>query len=846
MLRATLKDLWARKIRLFTTSAAVVLGVAFMAGTLVLTDTIGRTFDDLFTDVNASTDAVVRAEPTIEASNFDGGDQRPRVDDSIVGIVRGVDGVAFARGEILGYAQIVGKDGKALGNPNMGPPTFGGAWNDDELNPYTIREGRAPKLASEAVIDRKSAKDGNLAVGDRTTVLTPDPVDVTIVGIATFGTAVSPAGASFVGMTEAAAQRWFAEPGKFDSVGVIAEDGVSESEIRDRIADAVPDGLEVITGAELAQENKDGIGSFVGFIKNILLTFASIALFVGSFIIYNTFGIIVAQRTRELALLRALGAGRRQVLRSVLVEASVIGLLSSVIGLLAGIGIAGLLKALMNAGGFEVPAGGVVVTSGTIITSLVVGMVVTVSSAFFPARKASKVPPLAAMRDVALDRTSASKGRIISGLVVLALGVVMLLVGLFGEGGIGPVGFGAMLTLTGVIILGPVVAPPMSRVLGAPLPRLKGTTGVLAKENTLRNPKRTASTAAALMIGVALVGFITVFASSAKASINKVVDDQFVADIIIDSGTFGNGGLSPKLADDVRALPEVEAATGLRGAPANVNGGSTFLLGVDPATIESFFDIGVTSGSIADVGTDGIGLNEDWAADHHLGLGDTVDVELIEGGVQHLTVRVLYTDQVLAGSYFVGTGFLEAHQPDQYDFNVFVLGKDDVDSDDLRDAVEHVATGYPTAKVQNINDFKDAQAAQFNTQLTLIYALLGFSILIALLGITNTLALSVHERTRELGLLRAVGMARRQVRSTIRWESILIALLGTTLGLGVGLFFGWAMATKMRDVGFNSFSVPIGQLVIICVLAAISGVVAAIWPARRAARLDILAAIAAE
>jgi putative ABC transport system permease protein len=846
MLRATLKDLWARKIRLFTTSAAVVLGVAFMAGTLVLTDTIGRTFDDLFSDVNEGTDAFVRAEATIEASSFDGGDQRPRVDDSVIRTVQAVDGVAFARGQILGYAQIVGKDGKALGNPSQGPPTFGGAWNDDALNPYTLREGRAPEAEDEAVIDKLSAKDGELHVGDRTQILTPDPVEVTIVGIVTFGSADSPGGASFVGMTVPAAQELFAEPGKFDGVGVIADDGVSQTELRSRIADAVPDGIEVITGDELTKENKDSIAGFVGFIKNILLTFASIALFVGSFIIYNTFGIIVAQRTRELALLRALGAGRRQVLRSVLVEATAIGFLSSAIGLLLGIGLAGLLKVLMDGGGFDVPAGGIVVSAGTVITSFVVGLVVTVSSAYFPARKAAKIPPLAAMRDVAFDRTNASRARLITGLIVTVLGAVMLLVGLFGEAGIAPVGFGALLTMCGVIILGPVLAPPIGRVLGAPLPRLKGTTGVLAKENTLRNPKRTASTAAALMIGVALVGFITVFASSAKASINKVVDDQFVADIIIDSGSFSSGGLSPRLADDLRSLPEVEAATGLRGAPANVGGDSTFVLGVDPSTIGRFFDLGVTAGDIADVGDDGIGVNEDWAADHHLEMGDTVDVQLIDGAVEHLPVRVMYTDQVLAGNYFVGTPFLEAHQSDQYDWNVFVLGKDGVDPDALRIAVEDAAKPYPTAKVQDINDFKDAQAAQFNVLLVMIYALLGFSILIALMGIMNTLALSVHERTRELGLVRAIGMSRRQVRSTIRWESILIALLGTALGLTVGLFFGWAMATKLKDVGFNTFSVPIWQLFWICVLAALAGVVAAIWPARRASRLDILQAIATE
>lgn len=845
MLRATLKDLWARKIRLLTTSAAVLLGVAFMAGTLVLTDTVSRTFDDVFADVNRGTDGYVRAKATVEGSF--GGDQRPRVDDSLVATVAGVDGVALARGETLGYAQIVGRDGEALGSPGFGAPTFGGVWADDEINPFALAEGAAPVGDHEAVIDRKSAKDGDLAVGDRATILTPEPIEVTIVGIASFGTIDSPGGASFVGMADAAAQRWFGEPGTYDGVAVVAGGGVTQEELRDRIAAVLPDGHEAITGATLTEENKDGIEQGLSFFRSILLAFASIALFVGSFIIYNTFGIIVAQRTKELALLRALGASRRQVLRSVLLEATSIGIVASALGMAVGVAVAGALKTLLAAAGMDIPAGGVVVSTTTIVTAFVAGTSVAVTSAYFPARRAAKIPPLAAMRDVAVDQTNASKRRVVGGVALLLVGASALYLGLMTDVGtpLSMVAIGALLQFAGVVVLGPVLATPITRVLGAPLPRLKGMTGVLATQNATRNPRRTASTAAALIIGVALVGFITVFASSATKSINQVIDDRFTADAIVDSGSFGGGGFSPQLANDLRALDEIETVASMRFTPAVVNGNSTYVMALSE-TADDVFDLGVATGTYADLGTDGIAVNETYAEENDLVLGDPVVVQLTEGGPQQLTVRMTFTDEVLGGSYFVGLGLLDAFAPDQFDSSVFVVGRDDVSAAELVDGIEKVAASYPTANVKDIAGFKESRAAQFQTMVNLIYGLLGLAIVIALLGIANTLALSVHERTRELGLLRAVGMTRAQVRSTVRWESVLIALLGTALGLALGLFFGWIMSRALRSQGFTAFSVPIVRLLVISILAAVAGVVAAIWPARRASRLNVLEAIAFE
>jgi putative ABC transport system permease protein len=846
MFKATIKDLWARKLRLFSTSAAVVLGVAFMCGTLVFTDTVGKTFDELFTDLNEDTDAYVRGQSTVDS---DFGDLRPRVDASLLDDVASVDGVADAYGDIFGYAQIVGANGDPLGNPGFGPPTAGVIWDgdsDDEF--FRLVDGRGPETADEAVIDVRSAGDGNLSVGDTITILVPEPVEVTLVGTVGFGEFESPGGATIVGMIDTAAQDLFAEPGKYDGIILEAEDGVSQDELVSRVAAVTPDGTEVITGAQVADENKDSIEQGLGFFQTILLVFAGIALFVGSFIIYNTFGIIVAQRTKELALLRAIGASRKQVMRSVLLEATFVGVIASAVGLVVGIGVSIMLKNLLSAAGLEMPSGGVVVTTATILTAFVVGVGMSISSAYFPARRGSRVSPLAAMRDVAVEKTHASKVRIGIGLGAVVLGVVALLTTfLSDEGSIQVVILGAFLTMIGVIVLGPVIARPVTSVLGSPLPRLKGMTGVLARENASRNPKRSASTAAALMIGVTLVGFITVFASSAQKSVNKLVDDQFVADVIVQNagGGFGGGGFSPELAADIDSLDGVDVVSSMRFTGANVDETATFMMGIS-TNIGDLYDFGLEDGDVTELADDGMAVNLDYAEENSLAIGDTIDVEFVEGGSHPFEVRAIYTDKLLAGSYFVGLEAFDLYAPDQFDSNVFVLGDDSVPADELLASIETAAEPYPTAEVLDIAGFKESQAASFSTLINIIYGLLFLAIFIALLGIANTLALSIHERTRELGLLRAVGMTRSQVRSAIRWESVLIALLGTALGLTTGLFFGWAMAQGMRSEGFTEFSIPFMSLFVICVLAAVAGVVAAVWPARKASRLNILQAIATD
>jgi len=848
VLRTTFKSLVAHKFRLFATSLAVMLGVAFMAGTLVLTDTIQKTFDDLFSNVYDDTDAVVRAEGAFDSAGIE---QRGRLDASLLDTVSDVDGVDVAQPDIRGYAQLVDKDGDAVGDPENGPPTLGGNWIDsEELNGFEISDGSPPSADDEVVIDKKSADDTGYRVGDTAQVLVKGgPQDVTIAGIAQFGDADSPGGASFVLFTLDAAQRLIAEPDKFDGILVIADDGISPTEIVQRIAPELPTGTEAVTGDEVTQESQDEIKQGLSFFNTFMFVFAAIALLVGGFIIFNTFFITVAQRTRENALLRALGAKKRQVLVSVLVEALAVGLIASVVGIGVGVLVAAGLKTLLAAFGFELPGGGIVLTPNTVIISLVAGVGVTLVAAISPARRAGKVPPVAAMREVAVGSTGyGSKQRIIVGSALLVLGGAALGFGLFGSAG-SPflmVGVGVLLVFFGVAALGRTVALPLSRSIGWPLPRLFGIRGRLARENAMRNPRRTAATASAVMIGVGLVAFISIFAASAKASFGTVIDRAFTGDFVITSPAgLAAGGLDPELAASLNELPEVDAAGAIRAGVAEIDGSATQVLA---ASDEAFdvVDVDPVAGSSADLGADTIAVFEDVAKDKNLSIGDTVPVVFKDTGAQELTVALIYGESQPAGDWLLGTETYEANVDDQYDYQVFVRKADGVDTPTARAAIEEVADGYPGAKVLDQSGYEADQTMFIDQLLGLIYVMLLLAIFIALLGIANTLALSIIERTRELGMMRAVGMTRSQLRSMIRWESVIIAIQGTLLGIVVGVFFGWALVTALSDEGIETFRLPVPTLVVIVVLAAFAGVLAAVWPARRAAKLDVLRAVVTE
>jgi putative ABC transport system permease protein len=849
MLKVTLKGLAAHKLRFVMTAIAVMIGVAFLSGTLVFTDTIRQTFNDLFSDIYRNTDAVVRA-PTAFETNF--GDQRARVPPETLAAVRAVPGVRAAEGDLqIDYAQIVDKNGDAIGNPGRGAPSLGFAWTENpELNAFEVVAGDQPRFDNEIVIDKRSADRGHLRVGDRVDILTVDPPkEYTIVGIARFGTADSPAGASVVLFTPAQAQRIAHADGEFDSVSAIAEPAVSQDELKTRLEQSlVTSNFEVLTGKEITKENQDLVGKQLGFFNIALTTFAVIALVVAIFIIYNTFTIIVAQRTRELALLRAIGASGRQVLLSVLGESIAVGFLASMVGIVGGVFVSMMLKALLAAVGIDIPSGSVVVRPSTVVISLVVGCVVTMCSALLPAWKAARIPPIAALRDVALERPTSVPRRTIAGVVVLLIGVASLLVGLFTDVDrkIVYVGAGALLVFAGVVVLTPLFARGLARSLGAPLRVIKGMTGTLARENAARNPRRTATTAAALMLGVALVGFITIFATSAKASVAQAIDEQLQVDEIITSGSGFGTGLSPSLGESIRALPEVQSVTPLRYGPAQIAGKGDFIFAADPKATIDMFDFDVREGDFAALDAGGIAISKDKADEKNLRLGDSILVLFAKTGIVPLRIEAIYDKTQIAGDWVISLDAFDQNFADPIDYQVFAKLKPGVTPEQGRAAIEPLLKHYPTAQLMDQAEYKKDQEDQINTIVNLIYGLLFLAIVIAVIGIANTLALSVYERTREIGLLRAVGMTRAQVRSSVRWESVIIALLGTVLGLVLGLFFGWVIVAALKNKGFSRFAAAPGQLAVVVLLAALVGIIAAWLPARRASKLDILRAIDAD
>jgi putative ABC transport system permease protein len=847
MFSLTMKGLWAHKLRYALTGLAVVLGVAFMSGTTVLTDTMQKTFDGVFESANDGIDVIVRRSDAIDA---DFAAARDRVDADVVDEVAAVDGVEVAVGSIQGFAQLVHSDGTAAETDGLGG-TIGVNWiTDSRLNPFTLAEGHAPG-DGEVVMDRRTVEDEGWVLGDEVTVLSKaGPTTLTLVGTATYGTLGGLPGTSLVAVDDASAQELFAEPGSYDNVLVAADPGVSADQLAERLTASVDrgEGLEAITGAQDTADRQADFREDLGFFNQFLMAFALVSLFVGMFIIYNTFSIVVAQRMKDLAMLRAIGAKRSQVLRSVVLESVVVGFVSAAVGLVAGIGLSFGLKALLSSVGLEIPSGPVVVSSATVITSFVIGVTVSVVSVILPAIRASRVAPIAALRDVADDRSGVSLTRAVTGVVVTAGGAAAFAAGTAasGQDALQLIGLGAFTTIIGMFVLGPVLVRPAMRILGAPAARVSGITGRYARENARRVPKRTAATASALMIGVALVGFITILAASTKESVSAAVDRSFRSDFVVDSGSWTNG-FGTDIEDDLAAVPEVETLSPLRDAVGEVDGSTTDVLAVDTAVFDELYDFEVSAGSMVDVHGDGVAVNATKAEDDDLHLGDVVSARFADGEELSLTVKAIADAEFPGDSnWLVGLDTFEAHVADQYDRQVFVTMKDDVSAEDGRAAIEASVQQWPNADVQDQAEFKQSITDEIDMILNLIYGLLALAVVIALIGIANTLALSVHERTRELGLLRAVGMHRRQLKRAVRWESFLIAILGAVLGGVLAVGGAWGIVNALDSEGVTQLALPGTQLAVIMGMAGLAGVLAATGPARRAAKLDILEAIASE
>ena len=852
MWRVTLKGVVAHRLRYALTALAVLLGVAFIAGTFVLTDTMNNAFNGLYTQIYQGTAAVVRAtQPFAPPTNY--GNQRQLIDSSLASSVAKVPGVRAVALDTEGYAQIVGQDGKTLGTVGNGAPTLGFGWTDvTALNPFRLLPGgQPPRGPGQVVIDRHSADVGGFTVGDQVRVLTKQgPGTYTITGIVTFGSADNLLGATIAGFDPVTAARLLGQPGKTNAIDVEAAPGVSAATLVTRIQDAVhAPGVEVVSGASVTAEGEQAVHQALSIISEFLLAFGFVALFVGAFVIFNTFAMVVAQRQRELALLRAVGASRRQVLATVLGESAVVGLVASAVGVLAGLGLAVALRAGMAALGISLPGSGIVVSPRTVLYGLAAGTLVTAASAIVPARRAATIPPVAALQDSAAEPRQPSLRRSARRLITGALGVVILSIGLFGHTGnkVQLVGLGAGAVFIGVAVLGTFAVRPVCRVLGAPLAH-SGTAGTLGERSAMRSPSRTSATAAGLMVGVAMVSMITIMVSSLKASADSTINSALRADFVVATGTQagGSGGLSSNLERSLTALPQVSDVAGIRSGVVKVFGTVTPVVAADPAKAAQLVDVGVTQGDMAAMTPAGIGVSTQVASSQHLHLGSTVAVTYPTTGTRDYTVQVIYSVRDVAGDYVLPLAAAQANFPSSLDIAIFVKLAPGVTATAARPAVNRVLAAYPNATLQDQTEYKAAQTKQYDTLLNLMYALLALAVLIALIGIANTLALSIHERTRELGLLRAVGMTRGQLRSMVRAEALVTSAFGALEGLLLGTFFGWAIVHAMRSLGATQLVFPVPQLLIVAVLAALAGLLAAIAPSRRAARLNVLRAVTTE
>jgi putative ABC transport system permease protein len=848
MLRIGVKQVWAYRRRLTGTLLAVALGVAFLAGTLLLGNTLRANFDRLFNQANTSGEVLLRGATKVGASG--GQDLRAGIEASLLGRVARVPGVARAEPDVEGNGQLLGSDGKGIGG--NGPPTWAANWVPvSGLNPYRLVAGRAPRVGNEVVINRGAAKTGHLHLGEMTTLLTPRPVQVVIVGIATFGTADGFGPSTFTGMTLPAAQHYLtSNPGQLSSILIKPAQGVSADQLITRLRAVLPRGVQAITGAQLAQENISAINSsFLGFVRTALTAFAVIALLVAAFSIYNTFSIIAAQRAQSAALLRALGATRQQIITSSIVEALVVGLAGSVAGLAGGIAVAGGLKGVFDSFGFALPAGGLVVKASTAVIAVAAGLSATVIAGVLPAVRAARVPPLAALREFAAEAAAPSRLRTVLGAALLAGGVAgTTSAALAGKASL--VGVAALCTVIGVIIFGPVAARPAGTVLGAPVAALRGITGSLARHNTKRNPRRTAASASPLMVGVAVVALFTVIGASLKASAAQGISQSLRADLIVNTGGYGGapggGGLSPHLAADIARLPDVGLSTGLSSGNVVLDGISQQVTAADPAALRQVINLGITAGTLNPADPATIAVSKSAARTSHWRIGSAVTVTYPDGASGRLRVSAIYTHTQMAGNYLITQETWAAHSRQVIDDQILIKLRPGASISAATKAVAALAAAYGKPQIQDRAQYTTSVTSGVNTILGLIYVLLVLAIIIALMGITNTLSLAIRERTRELGLLRAVGQTRSQTRSVIRWESMLTALFGTTGGALLGTFLGWAVVQASANTTLTAFSAPPAQLLIILAAGAAAGVLAGLRPARRAARLDVMQALTAQ
>ncbi|MFI9324804.1 ABC transporter permease [Kitasatospora aureofaciens] len=848
MIKASIRTFLAHKARMALSTLAVLLGVAFVSGTLVFSDTINVAF----TNIAGSTAADVTVKPkqafTPEVEDRGLSGETPTLPASAVAKVAAVPGVKAAHGQVsLQNLTVVDKDDKPVG-PTTGAPTLGQNWYDDPQ--IHLAQGHAPTKAGEIVLDQASAQHKNIRLGDPLHILTPTgSVPGTLVGIVAYRTGNPGVTMAYVD-TATAQKQLLGKPDQFTGITVDTAPGTSHTTAQTAIKAALGDGYSVATKEQQATTAAQQISSFLSVVTMALLGFAGLAVLVGIFLILNTFSMLVAQRTRELGLLRALGAGRGQVLRSVLTEALLLGAIGSTLGLGTGIALAAGLKSLISSFGVDLSGTALVINPVAPVAAYAVGVLVTLVAAYLPARRAARISPMAALREAATPPAPKLGRRTALGAVLLAAGGGLLYGATTHHATIvtagALLGSGIVTSLLALVVLGPALSRVIVHGLGAPYPALFGAVGRMSRLNAVRNPRRTGATAGALMISLSLVGAVAVLAASLTTSVDKDVDNTFGADYVLS----GNGAtpIGHEVTDKVRAIPGVRAVTRQRYAVAHLNGFQLVVSGVDIATVDQAVKPQYVAGSTADVAAGKVMVDQTTATADHLSVGSQVELHFLNGNVGTLTVGAISKPPAGAGkdggSWEVSLDTLNRFAPEAQDFTLYLNTEPGADHSKIQAALDGALAGYPQVTVQSQADYKKSVTGQVDTVLYLVYALLGLAIVIAVLGVVNTLALSVIERTREIGLLRAVGTSRAQVGRMVRLESVLIAVHGALLGLGLGLAWGIAGQKVLTLYGITALSIPWTTILAVLVGAALAGLAAAVLPAGKAARTRVLTAIA--
>ncbi|MFH8750822.1 ABC transporter permease [Streptomyces rimosus] len=840
MFRTALRNVLAHKARLMMTALAVLLGVAFVSGTLVFTSTVSSAYESSKQGGLAGVDAAVR--PSSATGGTPGA--RPGLAQHLLGQAARTPGAASAAGSVSGFAALAGKDGKPVGEGFRSSGANYSPGPDGKDARYPLRNGRAPAREGEVALDARTAGKAGFAVGDTVRLSVDGPVrEARITGIFTTDEGTVNAGGSLVLFDTATAQKLYGLPGKFAEIAVKAAPGTSQEALRAALEKALPDGVDVLTGRQLAAERAQANARSLDKMQAVLLGFAGIALFVGVFVIANTFTMLVAQRTKELALMRAVGASRRQVTRSVLVEALLVGTVAGAAGLLVGVGIGAAARALLRGSGAAVPDGPLTVTPGTVVTSLAVGILVTMLAAWLPGRRAAKVPPVAAMTSVHAPVAATSLVvRNAVGAVLAAAGAVCLPASTAqGSDGKDLLVWGAAALVVGVLVLTPLLSRVLITAAG-PVLRRFGTPGVLAGRNAVRNPRRTASTASALMIGLALVTGLTVIAGSVQQAVDKLATDSMKADYMVSMAN--NTLLSPDVAKKIESLPDVTASSPQRLATTRIDGERRTLTGVDTRTIGQLGTFDFTAGSFAELGRDTVVLDEPTARRHGWKRGSRLHTTFEDGRTATLTVAGIYRENKLMGGVMVDARTLVPHGTQATDRAVLVKTRAGT-GDAAKDALRKALGDNPVLKIQDRQDISQEAAGTIDLVLNVLYALLAMAVVVAVLGVVNTLAMSVFERSQEIGTLRALGLDRSGVRHMVRLESLVISLFAGLSGTTLGVFFAWSAGAQIRpDFPTYELVVPWGRLGVFVLLSAVVGMLASIWPARRAAKLSPLEAIA--